>query len=112
MSSAIKSSPSPRQLDTLLGARGPQALYAATKFGFADLLASGPKTLIELSQLTNVPAPSVLRLLRTLASVGIFIELDDGRFANTRLSHFLRAESSNSMNERPLTSKKYSSTSK
>ncbi|WP_394832278.1 hypothetical protein LVJ94_37750 [Pendulispora rubella] len=102
MSSANQSKPSQTLTDTLLGARGAHALHAATKFGFADLLASEPKTSDELARLTNTHAPSVLRLLRALASLGIFAEQDDGRFANTASSELLRTDNPNSMRDSVL----------
>ncbi|WP_394840745.1 acetylserotonin O-methyltransferase [Pendulispora brunnea] len=102
MSSAIQPTLTKRLLDTLLEARVAHALYAATKFGFADLLASEPKTSTELAQLSNTHAPSVFRLLRALASSGIFVELDDGRFANTPLSELLRADGPGSMRNNVL----------
>lgn len=73
----------------LLGRWVSQAIGAAAKFGYADQLAEGPKTADELGKLTRTHGPSVFRLLRGLASVGIFTE-SDGRWSNTPLSDTLR----------------------
>jgi hypothetical protein len=67
-------------------------ISAVAHFGVADHLASGPKTSRELADLTGAREPSLYRLLRAAASVGIFTELEDGRFANTPLSEPLRGD--------------------
>ncbi|WP_394830027.1 acetylserotonin O-methyltransferase [Pendulispora rubella] len=102
MSSADQATLTKRLLDTLMGAPVAHALYVATKFGFADHLASEPKTSTELARLSNAHASSVLRLLRALAGSGLFVELDDGRFANTPLSELLRTDTPNSMRNNVL----------
>ena len=68
-----------------------QMVHVAAKLGLADLLADGPKTADELAQATGTHARSLYRLLRALASVGIFSEDDDGRFSLTPLAELLRA---------------------
>lgn len=67
-----------------------QGIGAAATFRFADHLAAGPKSAEELAGLSGTHAPAVYRLLRMLAMAGLFIEGDDGRFANTPLSEALR----------------------
>ena len=67
-----------------------QAIYVATKLGVPDLLAEEPKTVAELAAETNTHERSLYRLLRTLASVGVFTQTDRGVFANTPLSDPLR----------------------
>ena len=46
-------------------------VYAAVKLGLADRLADGPKSAAELAGATGTHAPSLHRLMRTLASLGI-----------------------------------------
>ena len=58
----------------LLGNRAQQAIYVAAKLGIADLLKDGPKGSEELAQATGAHAGSLYRLLRVLASFGIFAE--------------------------------------
>lgn len=63
-----------------------KAIYAATRLGIADLLKDGPKTVGELAAATGAHAPTLYRLLRALAGVGIFAEEGKGRFATTPLA--------------------------
>jgi hypothetical protein len=52
-----------------------QALHVAAKLGIADLLAGGPVDCEDLPAATDTHAPSLQRLLRALASVGVFTEV-------------------------------------
>ena len=52
-----------------------QAIAVAAQLGIADLLEDGPKACDELAAATRVPARSLHRLLRALASVGVFAEV-------------------------------------
>ena len=67
-----------------------RALYAAAALDVAGALAGGAKNIDELARTTGAHAPSLYRVLRVLASSGIFAEGDDGRIANTPLSELLR----------------------
>ncbi|WP_128924696.1 methyltransferase [Bradyrhizobium guangxiense] len=67
-----------------------RAVYAAAKLGLADQLASGPKSAIELAGPMDVHAPSLHRLMRTLASLGILAERPEQRFALTDLGEALK----------------------
>lgn len=69
-----------------------QALYLVAKLGLADLLKDGPRNSLELAAATQTHAPSLIRALRLLASVGVFEERGDGRFALTPLGEPLRAD--------------------
>ena len=69
-----------------------QTIYVAAKLGLADLLKDGPKSSDELAQATATHAPSLARLLRALASEGVFTEEEDGRFGLTPLSMCLQSE--------------------
>src|SRR5262249_43320933 len=60
------------------------------KLGVADRLADGPRTADELAGATATHAPSLRRVLRFLASLGVLEEREDGRFALTPLSDALR----------------------
>ena len=74
--------PPPAQMILLLGGfRISQALYAAAVLGVADQLAAGPAPADVLAEHTGAQAPSLHRLLRTLASVGVFTEPEPGVFA-------------------------------
>jgi hypothetical protein len=56
------------------------AIYSVAKLDIADLLAHGPKTLLELAKESQSHETSLYRLLRATTSVGIFEELPDGKF--------------------------------
>jgi hypothetical protein len=65
-------------------------VYAAAKLGLADHLAGGPKSAAELAGSAGVHAPSLHRLMRTLAGLGIFTERDRQQFALTPLGEALK----------------------
>lgn len=73
------------------------ALSVAAKLRVADALAAGPKSPAELAAETGTHAPSLYRVLRALASVGVFAEDADGRFRQTPLSEVLRSNVPGSM---------------
>lgn len=74
-----------------------QIVQVAATLGIADLLADGPRTAEELARTTGTHARSLYRLLRALASVGIFSEDDEGRFRQTPLGECLRGDVPGSM---------------
>jgi len=67
-------------------------VYAAAKLGIADHLAAGPRSAVELADATRTHAPSLHRLMRTLAGLGILTERDAQRFALTRLGEALKSD--------------------
>jgi O-methyltransferase domain/Dimerisation domain len=67
-----------------------QAIYVAAKLGLADVLQDGPKRCDELAQATATHARSLSRLLRALASVGVFAEVEPDRFGLTPLAALLQ----------------------
>lgn len=84
-------------LQMMTGYWGSQALYVAAKLGIADLLADGPVDSAELATATGSDARSLHRVLRALASVGVFTEVIPGRFALTPLADLLRTGPPHSM---------------
>ncbi|NMH97807.1 methyltransferase [Pseudonocardia acidicola] len=68
-----------------------QALHVAATLGISDVLAAGPRTVADLAVATGTHEGSLSRLMRALASVGVYARDDDGRFANTELGEALRA---------------------
>ena len=69
-----------------------RTVYAAAKLGLADQLSCGPKNAIELAGLMPVHAPSLHRLMRTLASLGILTEQTEQRFALTDVGEALKTD--------------------
>ncbi len=69
-----------------------QCIYAAAKLGIADLLKDGSKQTYELAALTETHEPSLYRVLRALASVGIFSETQPRCFELTPVAQLLRSD--------------------
>ena len=67
-----------------------RALYLAAKLGLADLLKDGPREGRDLAVATQTHTSSLARVLRLLASVGVFEEHSDGTFALAPLGELLR----------------------
>jgi O-methyltransferase domain/Dimerisation domain len=92
--------PPPAQMILLLGGfRVSQALYAAAALGVADHLVAGPAPAEVLAERTGAHPPSLRRLLRTLASVGVFTEPEPGVFALTPLGQTLTSGQPGSMRD-------------
>lgn len=70
-----------------------QALYTAAHFGIADLLKEGPRTAEELAEATKTKGDFLYRLLRALASIGVFAEDASGKFQLTPMAELLRSDS-------------------
>src|SRR5215217_2464567 len=74
-----------------------QALRVAAKLSVADLLSNGPLPVGELAERASANERNLYRLLRSLASVGVFSEGPPRAFSNTPLSEVLRADIPGSM---------------
>ncbi|NJM05810.1 methyltransferase [Candidatus Gracilibacteria bacterium] len=70
----------------------PQLLYVVANLGIADHIAQGRNSIEELAKLTGTHPPSLLRVLRALASVGVFHENEDGQWSLTELGEGLRSD--------------------
>jgi O-methyltransferase domain/Dimerisation domain len=69
-----------------------QAVHVAASLGLPDLLASGAATADQLAARTRTHAPSLHRLLRALAAVGVLHEERSHRFSLTPIGEFLRSD--------------------
>src|SRR4051794_24033609 len=69
-----------------------QAIHVAAVLGLADLVAEGSRTSDELAAATGTHGDALYRLLRALASVGIFTEHDGKRFELAELGRPLRSD--------------------
>jgi hypothetical protein len=69
-----------------------KAVGVVAELGIADLLASGSRTSVELAAATRVHAPSLYRVLRSLASIGVFDEEEGRTFRLTPLGATLRSD--------------------
>ncbi len=69
-----------------------QAIYVAAKLGLADLVHSGQHSAAQLAASTQTQPDAMYRLLRALASVGIFQEDSHQKFALTPAATLLRSD--------------------
>ena len=85
---------SPEQmLDRMItGSWVTQAIYVAAETGVADRLDDGPRSADELARETGTHAPSLYRVLRALASVGLFHEDEERRFSLTPMGALLKSD--------------------
>ena len=74
-----------------------RCVYVAAKLGIADLLAAGRKTVDELAAATATNADALYRILRALASNGVFIETEPRLFGLTPLAETLRDDAAESI---------------
>src|SRR6516162_4394535 len=74
-----------------------QAISVAARLGIAELLRDGPRSADELAAATRTNPRALYRLLRALASLGIFAEDDGRRFALTPLAECLRSDAPGSV---------------
>ncbi len=68
------------------------SIYIVAKLGIADLLKDGPRTTAELAAATHTIEDRLYRVLRVLASVGVFREAGPRRFALTPAAESLRSD--------------------
>jgi O-methyltransferase domain/Dimerisation domain len=86
--------PGPRLQELITGYWVSQGVCVAAELGLADLLAGGPRSVRDLAQETGVLPEPLHRLLRALASVGVFREDESeaGVFSLTWLADGLRSD--------------------
>jgi hypothetical protein len=89
---ATAPSPSEQMIRLTSGHVIAQALYVVAELGVPDFLANRPHTSTELADVTGVHATSLYRVLRTLASHGVFIEEANQTFRLTPLGATLRSD--------------------
>lgn len=69
-----------------------QAIYVAAELGIADQLATGPMKVEALAEQSNADSSALYRLLRALASTGIFSEDSHRTFSLSPLAENLRSD--------------------
>ncbi|MGD1805586.1 methyltransferase [Dapis sp. BLCC M126] len=84
-------------LEAIRGYRISQCIYIAAKLGIADLLKDGEQNCDVLATATNTNKDAIYRLLRALASVGIFAETQPHYFQLTPLAAYLQSNVPNSL---------------
>lgn len=83
--------------DYLAGYTISSAIYVAAKLGIADALIHEPKSSASLADMLSVNESALYRLMRALASVGIFKESTDQMFELTTLAATMRSDTPNSL---------------
>jgi hypothetical protein len=91
--------PEARLWNLIRGALGTKALGIAADLGVADALAHGPRSVAELSEENGADADTLQRILRALASDGVFAEDEPGVFRNTEASELLRSDNADRWRE-------------
>lgn len=86
--------PRPGLLQLMSGTWIAQGLYVVALLGIADLLKNGTRSAAFLAAATKMNPAALYRLLRALASVGVFSEAGDENFSLTPLAEGL-------LNDRP-----------
>src|SRR5256885_15878701 len=89
--------PAQQVLQVATGYMASSALYAAITLDVAGHLASGPQSMAELARATGANEDALYRVLRLLASLGIFAEVAPRRFALTPAADLLRKDALNSL---------------
>jgi O-methyltransferase/methyltransferase family protein len=84
-------------LQMIMGSMLTQAIHVAAVLDFAGILADGPLPAAEVARRAGSDPDASERLLRTLASFGIFAETPDERFTLTPLADALRTDAPVSM---------------
>ena len=90
----MSSTPDPAQqvLQVAVGYVASAALYTAIALNVADHLASGPRDVSELARLSGANEDALFRVLRLLASLGVFAETGLRRFALNPAAELLRKD--------------------
>ncbi|WP_235885285.1 acetylserotonin O-methyltransferase [Bradyrhizobium frederickii] len=70
-----------------------QAIHVAARLGIADHLSHGPLSSNELARLSESHPRTLYRLLRALASAGVFHEAENRTFSLTPMGECLRSDS-------------------
>ena len=85
--------------EQIMGFRTTQMIHVAAKLGLADLLAAGPRSVAELAAAAGAEPQALHRLLRALASLGIFAEDPAGDFVLTAQAELLRTDVQGSLRD-------------
>jgi hypothetical protein len=87
---AAERAAAPELLRMIWGIHISRCVYAVAELGIADLLSDRPASSAELATATDTHEPSLYRVLRALAALGVFAEHDGRRFGLTVVGERLR----------------------
>jgi SAM-dependent methyltransferase len=79
-------------LPMIWGTHISRAIYVAAELGIADLLADGPVSSADLARATRTNEPSLYRVLRLLAALGVLDPVQPRSFSLTALGDRLRSD--------------------
>ena len=85
-------SPAAALSQLLRGSLVTQLIHVAAVLGVADLLRAGPKSSHELATAMSVNPQALYRVLRALASLGIFVEAEPGAVFNEHQTNMTRQD--------------------
>ena len=80
-----------------------QAVGVVAQLGVADQLTDGPRESDELARAVGADPRALYRVLRLLASIGVFVEVDPGCFGLTPLGDTLRSDTPGSVRNFAIT---------
>ena len=89
--------PSEEMANLFLTRRAAQGIYVIAQLGVPDLLKGRPKKVDALAKESGTDERSLYRLIRALASFGIFSQSDEGLISLTELGETLRSDSEDSV---------------
>jgi hypothetical protein len=89
--------PSAALLQLLFGKHITYSLSAVARLGVPDHMSGAPVPVDELATKTGTHSPSLYRVMRTLASVGVFEELPGKRFKLTPVGELLKTHAPGSL---------------
>src|SRR5262245_24769607 len=81
----------------LNGAWIARVIHTAAELGIADHLGEKPRDAVSLADAMALHAPSLARLLRALAAIGVVYETEDRRYTLTPLGNTLQSDRPGSM---------------
>lgn len=99
MNDSTEMPPPARMMQMITGYWVSQAVGTAARLGLSDELASGPKTSAEIAAAVGASEPHLFRLMRMLASLGVYAMDEHGRFALTALGETLRSGAAGSIKD-------------
>lgn len=94
--------PAVQMVQMLAGFQVAQALYAAAKLGVADQLTEGPRSAEQLGDRLQCDPAATYRLMRSLSGLGVFSEVESGRFGLNPLGQTLVSGGPGSMRDLAL----------
>ncbi len=94
--------PADQIMQLVMGHMVASAVYSVTKMGIPDLLSGGAKPISELARASGANEDALYRVLRALASAGVFAESSPRTFALTTAGEYLRRDREGSIRDMAL----------